>query len=120
LAGLEDSSRNWSVAMTLEHLIIVGEQMAVVQACLAHDEAPPVEVSTAAVKPQGVLGDDAPDVYEAFSQQYLAETDTMPRRSTATLAHPWFGPLDVHGWGVLASLHQSIHRRQIAAILRGL
>jgi hypothetical protein len=37
-----------------------------------------------------------------------------------THAHPWFGPLNAHGWHCLAAIHHTLHRRQLTAILRAL
>ncbi|WP_456381897.1 hypothetical protein [Hydrogenimonas sp.] len=34
--------------------------------------------------------------------------------------HPWFGALDPKGWMVMGAIHQTVHRRQIEAILKRL
>jgi len=51
LPGLEDSSRYWSVYMTLDHLRIVNLSIADVITKLANGAKPKVAASTAAVKP---------------------------------------------------------------------
>jgi hypothetical protein len=51
LRGLEDSSRFWSVWMTLEHLRITNSVFATVVTTLAHGKVPEKQASTADVKP---------------------------------------------------------------------
>ena len=51
LRGLEDSSRNWSVWMTLDHLRITNLALIRVITALTHGHVPPGKASTAAVKP---------------------------------------------------------------------
>jgi hypothetical protein len=51
IRGLEDSSRYWSVWMTLDHLRIVHESLAHLIRELVREVTPPGAASTAAVKP---------------------------------------------------------------------
>ena len=70
--GLEDSSRYWSVLMTLDHLRIIHTQMGRIIKSLAAGNVPPGKASTANVKP-GV--DVTPAVipeYEQSCDQLLA------------------------------------------------
>ena len=121
LPGLEDSSRYWSVWMTLDHLRIVNLEIARVIDALSRGVRPEGEASTAAVKPsESVDG----RVVEAFEQScdHLAQSVS---RSTNLLtrerfAHPWFGPLDALGWHAMSGMHMGIHRGQIERIMRGL
>ncbi len=55
--GLEDSSRFWSIAMTLEHIVIVGKEMKKVVTHLSRNEDPPGVADTAKVKPEGEISD---------------------------------------------------------------
>lgn len=121
LRGLEDSSRFWSVWMTLEHLRIVNGEIARVIAALSHDIRPEGAVSTAAVKPGAEVGPEVIEGYER-SCDALATTvrDCAELRSRLRHAHPWFGPLDAAGWHAMAAMHMSIHRRQIERIIEGL
>lgn len=67
LPGLEDSSRNWSVAMTIEHLHIVGQGVSGVLRCISMGQKPPAVVGTAEVKPHGDVDPDIVlDAYEDF------------------------------------------------------
>jgi hypothetical protein len=120
LPGLEDSSRHWSVLMALDHLRIVHHGISGVLESLAAGRLPDGEVSTAAVKPDPAVSMEIIAAYQA-SCDHLLDTVGSIRdfRSSARHAHPWFGPLDAHGWLALVSTHHGIHRRQIERILRG-
>jgi hypothetical protein len=119
--GLEDSSRYWSVWMTLEHLCIIHTGVARTIGSLAKGVVPPGKASTAAVKP-------APDISEAVIGEYEKSCDKLLEtvaaipdlKTTARFAHPWFGPLDAAGWHAMAGTHLAIHRKQIERILAGL
>jgi hypothetical protein len=118
LPGLEDSSRDWSIAMTLDHLRIVHGSMAGVLRALAAGQRPPGIASTAAVKP-------SPDADAATIPRYEQSCDALLAcvaeissfRTRTTFPHPWFGEMDAHAWWALAAGHMGIHRRQIEAIL---
>lgn len=119
--GLEDSSRYWSVWMTLDHLRIVHEAMAGILESLGHGVVPPGEVSTAAVKPNPEVTGEVVASYELSCDALLAAAATVPDLKTAArFPHPWFGPLDAKGWYALAAGHMGIHRVQIERILQGL
>lgn len=120
LPGLEDSSRYWSVAMTLDHLTIVGCMMSQVIVELANGNNSLKLVGTAEVKPSVVA--DAARVlqdFEDMSSKFLRETSavTIDVKSKVTHPHPWFGPLNAYQWLVFAAPHESIHLNQIEAIV---
>lgn len=121
LAGLEDSSRYWSVWMTLDHLRIVNNAITGAISLLSEGKVPPEEASTASVKPDP--GVDA-RVVEAFQQtctHYLKTVEKIPDlKTTARYAHPWFGPLDGSGWHALIAFHMNLHRWQVERIIAGL
>lgn len=115
--GLEDSSRYWSVWMTLEHLRIVHSAIADVIGALTKGIAVPGAASTAAVKP-GVVGEDVVGKYEKSCDDLLAVVAGAGNLETKlTYTHPWFGPLNAAGWHALAAGHLEIHRVQIERIL---
>lgn len=119
LRGLEDSSRFWSVYMTLDHLRIVNTSITKVIADLARGRVPPGQASTAAVKPSAGQGPEAVNPYEASCDALLSEVASHAVLKTANrYAHPWFGPLDAAGWHAMAAMHMGIHRAQIERILR--
>jgi hypothetical protein len=117
--GIEDSSRNWSVFMTLEHLTIVNQVIADIIEHLAARQAYDRDISTADVKP--TTGQDQKLIgrFAGSIDDYLARIERLENLHTqARHRHPWFGPLNAHAWHVLAAAHQRIHRRQIERILK--
>ncbi len=119
--GLEDSSRYWSVLMTLDHLRIVHHAFVGVIGTLAKEQIPEGEVSTAAVKPDPAVSPSVITEYKASCDALLATISTVRNFKTrARYAHPWFGPMDANGWHALAGQHMSIHRVQIERIILGL
>lgn len=118
LRGLEDSSRHWSVWMTLDHLRIVHGAISGVIASLARGVVPEGTASTAAVKPSPAVTAAVVATYEASCDSLLSTVANAGElRTGARYAHPWFGPLDAFGWHALAGMHLAIHRRQIETIL---
>jgi len=118
--GLEDSSRYWSVAMALEHLVIVGDMMRQVVVDLSSGGTNMRQIGIADVKP-GLNVDpaEALQTFEEMTERFVRETtaaniDAFP---TATYPHPWFGPLNAHQWLTFAAPHERIHRKQIEAII---
>lgn len=116
--GLEDSSRYWSVLMTLDHLRIVHHAFIGVIGTLAKEQIPEGKASTAAVKPDLAVTLDVIGKYDASCDALLATLDSVRNFKTrARYPHPWFGPMNAHGWHALAGQHMSIHRVQIERIL---
>jgi hypothetical protein len=120
LPGIEDSSRYWSAAMTVEHLNIVGAAIRQVIAGLRRGVVPDRPARTADVKPQGK---GAPAEVRSEFVRLLAEAAAadaaeppVPRGAGARYAHPWFGPMDAYQWHCLLGLHQRIHRKQMESI----
>jgi DinB superfamily len=116
--GLEDSSRLWSVWMTLDHLRIVHGGITRTIAALAQGIAPDGKASTAAVKPSPDANAEVAAAYEQSCDDLLATVAASPDLNTAArFAHPWFGPLNAAGWHALAAAHLAIHRTQLERIL---
>lgn len=122
MAGIEDSSRFWSAAMLIEHVVIVGESISKVLVFLSHGQVPPFTVDIAAIKPRGLRGAAVMADFRRLLAEYpgLVRTD-LPRPSDAPhFAHPWLGELDIHGWHCLAAVHLRLHRRQLQRIRQAL
>lgn len=118
--GLEDSSRYWSVWMTLDHLRIVHHAFIGVLESLASERVPEGEASTAAVKPDEKVGAVVVAEYEDSCDALLATIGGIQNFKTkAKFPHPWFGPMDAHSWLALTGSHMAIHRVQIERILAG-
>jgi hypothetical protein len=119
--GMEDSSRNWSVWMTLDHLRIVNGGITRTIGSLVKGVVPPGKASTAAVKPSPEVTAAVVAEYEASCDALLAQVGAAPdSKTTVRFAHPWFGPLDAFGWHAMAGSHMGIHRVQIERIIAGL
>lgn len=116
--GIEDSSRYWSVAMTLEHLMVVGEKVRDTVIALSRGETVTEKADIAAVKPVGKYGHEVIEIFRTFVDEYLWEIQEKVenRNSRTTHEHPWFGELTAFRWVCLGALHQRIHRRQIERI----
>lgn len=118
--GLEDSSRYWSVLMTLDHLRIVNLAFSGVIETLAGEQIPEGVASTAAVKPDPTVTMDVVGEYEASCDTLFATLAAVKNFKTrARFPHPWFGPMNAHGWHALTGTHLAIHRLQIERILAG-
>ncbi|MGB6221749.1 DinB family protein [Haloferula sp.] len=119
--GMEDSSRNWSVWMTLDHLRIVNDGVGEFIAELSQERTPDVIIGTADVKPDPGVTGAIEASFEQGCDDFLARISRAGElKSKARCPHPWFGPMDAFQWLALASMHMGIHRGQIAAIIRGL
>jgi len=121
LRGLEDSSRFWSVAMTLDHLRITNAAFTGIIRNLAKDVTPQGVASAAAVKPSTEASFEVVHEYDQSCSQVMSAVAENPKLNTAArFAHPWFGAMNAEGWHLLAGTHMSIHRKQIQAILKQL
>jgi uncharacterized damage-inducible protein DinB len=121
IPGLEDSSRYWSVWMTLDHLRIVNHGIARTITSLAKEITPPGQASTAAVKPNPAVDASVADAYEKSCDAVLTAVSGAPNlKSRARFTHPWFGALNASGWHAMSGSHMAIHRKQIERILQGL
>ena len=121
MRGLEDSSRFWSISMTLEHLMIAGNHMGELIVALSKGLILPGHVSTADVKPH----ENRPKAeitagFEVFVKAYeeAAMKKVSDRKSRAKYRHPWFGLLNAHQWHCMAGIHQGLHRRQVERIMK--
>ena len=119
--GLEDSSRHWSVLMTLDHLRIVNLACAAIIRDLSEGRVPAGKASTADVKPSPAVTEAVIAAYEASCDEVLAAVaSARDLDDAARFPHPWFGPMSARRWHLLAAVHLGLHRRQIDTIVRGL
>ncbi|TDU81210.1 DinB family protein [Prosthecobacter fusiformis] len=121
LTGMEDSSRHWSVWMTLEHLRMVHDSITKVITALTSGVAMEGAASTASVKPRKEVTARVLRHYETSCDGLQKAVDDAPDLNTKLkFTHPWFGPLNAAGWHAMAGQHLGIHRRQIEQILKRL
>jgi hypothetical protein len=122
--GMEDSSRYWSVAMTLDHLMIVGEKMSEAICLCAEGKPIPFEADVAKVKPP-VPQQVSAEVLGRF-ELFLARVDEKLRNrwknrdSQTRFPHPWFGAMTPKQWHWVMAGHQRLHRVQVQKIIQGL
>lgn len=123
--GLEDSSRNWSLDNTLEHLLVVSKGIESLILGLASGVKPGLEVDIAKFKPRG-QGSNVLQEFESYAPSLMQSLDTklegpaMNKDAKLKHYHPWFGPITAKQWYWLLAMHQGIHYVQIKKIIRGL
>jgi hypothetical protein len=131
LPGLEDSSRYWSAAMVLEHLIICMRPMTQIATTLAAGQAMNARTSTADVKPKGLPGTTKHQwlqYFEANAEECATRLDAIaaapgvvtPPAGAPKVWHPFFGHVGARGWVWVMGAHQITHRRQMQGIVAGL
>ncbi len=118
ITGIEDSSRNWSLLMVLEHLCMVNSDILKVIDALNREIIPKGEVAIEYYKPIADLDVEVIDRFKDNAYDFLEVVRAHGKlKSNLTYAHPWFGMLNAHGWNVLAAAHMRIHRKQAQAIV---
>lgn len=118
MMGMEDSSRNWSVLMVLEHLCMVNRDMLKVIESLQQGVEPRGELAIEFYKPDSDLDLGCADHFKDGVYDYLELVRALGKLDTKlTYRHPWFGPLNAHQWNVLAAVHMKVHRQQAQTII---
>ena len=119
--GIEDSSRHWSVYMTLDHLVMVNTAITALIHAICADGEYGVEIELEDVWPHADAGPDRVQALGAAVDRYsrlIARLGFL--RSRECYPHPWFGPLTARQWHALAAIHNRTHRIQIEKIVRRL
>lgn len=118
--GLEDNSRDYSLAMVLDHLRRVNARMIEIVASLASSRPLPEGPNQIAdFKPDPGVTAAIAEPYRAVTQTLATTIANLPasaRRATGTVPHPWFGPLTLATWVPFVAMHQGIHIRQFTRI----
>lgn len=118
LPGLEEISCDWSAAMVMEHLYLVGVDVETVLQALTTEHSVPQKISVARVKPVR----NETDAYDGFMRHldgfiHRAE-QSFPTKSERRWPHPWFGKLSAQGWLRFYYFHLYLHRCQLERIGR--
>lgn len=117
--GIEDSSRNWSVYMTLEHLVIVNSAIAAALPRLYAGNEVSTEVRVEDVKPIAEAGPEQIEDLVGLVDRYTDMVEKLGNlRAGISHPHPWFGSLSGAQWHALAAVHNGVHRRQIERIVK--
>ncbi len=121
IRGIEDSSRHWSVHMTLHHLHIVNSSIMGVIRKLSRGEKPEVIVKIKDVKPDPESGLESLVAFQKSAELLTKAVAGVEDLDTElTHDHPWFGPFNAKRWHSLSAIHMRIHRIQIEKIIEGL
>lgn len=120
--GIEDSSRNWSVMMVIEHLCLANRDILTAIQALFEGITPRGEIDIALYKPSPDITYEIMNHYREVTDEYLMTVErlieTRGRLQTAArFRHPWFGLLNAHQWHCFAAFHQRIHRRQAQKLI---
>lgn len=120
LMGIEDSSRNWSVLMTIEHLLITGQSMLGIAKSLSETGffSEPVKIEN--VKPHSGLNREVVlKAYQQLIESYSEQIQNLEmfNLSAARHPHPWFWNMTARQWLTLNAVHHLIHLNQIKAII---
>jgi hypothetical protein len=119
--GIEDSSRGWSVYMTLQHLVIVGSAILAGVPRLAAGKRIDTAVKIEDVKPAADAGPEQLRRLADLADGYASLPAAVgAAREGSRLRHPWFGDLNASEWLTLAAVHNRIHRHQIERIIASL
>ena len=117
LTGMEDSSRNWSPEMTMEHIQVVTAAVFFIIKKLEANKTVRLPVRTQDVKPTGGLGLDRVRAFKSYLAETSEKLSQFEYSSQATHPHPWFGDLKSLDWLRLIAFHQDLHRKQIERIV---
>jgi len=122
LFGLEDNSRYYSVAMVIEHLLIVGKALQVRIPILSQGKKLKGHVKIEDVKPYTEIDVNIVEAFQTFLSSYREELEmhTGDIHIDNRSEHPWFGEFNPKQWSILGMVHQTVHRRQIEAIIKKL
>jgi hypothetical protein len=119
LLGIEDNSRNWSVYMVLEHLVIVNSAIAATLPRLYAGRGASTEVRAEEVSPLAEAGPEQMDDLAKLVERYTDMVEKLGNlRAGIAHPHPWYGPLSAAQWHALAVVHNSVHRRHIERIVK--
>jgi len=114
--GIEDDTRDWSVAMVIEHLIIVNTGIIEVIKTLGEERPVTMDIRIEDVKPHH--GNTTLQALQSLLDNYQRGYTPPKRNSRMTKAHPWFVAFNDQEWHTFLAIHTWVHRRQIEAILK--
>ena len=119
MLGLEDDERDWSAAMVVEHVVLVGEAIGGTLVFLSRGQTPPAAFDRKAMRPRGAKGVETVTALRALARDYPRLVQTELGTATGGIhPHPIFGDLDLHRWHCLSVAHLRVHRRQLHEIRR--
>lgn len=135
IAGLEDSSRFWSLTDVMEHILIVTPFIQKIVLSLDaiengnRNEYQSLQaIDIAKAKPTRVLSPS--EIFEEYQKAIpglsvkllsgLSQKAKEGKGLKVTHPHPWMGPFNTRQWFWLLASHHQIHWKQTKQILEGL
>ncbi|MGJ8656647.1 MAG: hypothetical protein ACSHX6_09345 [Akkermansiaceae bacterium] len=122
--GMEDSSRNWSMYMTLEHLNVVNDGLRGIIVDLVSKDSESSElgeVRTQDVKPSRGADERSVDEFVRMNDEVMGEIEKLGELGGERKhEHPWFGMMDGAQWFALMGVHMRVHRKQLERIIEQL
>ena len=116
--AIEDDSRQFSINMVCEHLVIAGMGVSSIIKKLSREQIPKNELTIEQVKPKENKENSLED-FLAFMNMYENMMKKLDKKqSNAKMRHPWFVEFNNFDWSVFMYMHTFIHRRQIEEIIR--
>ena len=120
--GIENNSRDWSGAMVLEHLTIVGRHATELIRELCRGRTSSWVLRTQDVKPNGgITRARSVAEFEAMVGEYVRRVRHAEDgiHSPTRHPHPWFGALRCKQWVAFMTLHHMVHVPHMEAIRAG-
>jgi hypothetical protein len=120
--GIEDSSRNWSAYMTLEHLHMCNVIfLDIIEKLVRGNTTSMTTVLPENLKPDPQSGRGSLPAFEQSANNFQHIVSNIDDLATElTHPHPWLGPLTAAKWLALSAAHMKIHRVQMERIKEGL
>jgi hypothetical protein len=118
--AIEDHSRQFSINMVLEHLVIAGTKVKNVIETLTQEKEFEEDIKIENVKPKKNIQDEYTE-FIAFYDEYISYIKNHSKnQSLKRKRHPWFVEFNNCDWSIFMYMHTFIHRRQIEAIIKEL
>lgn len=118
--AIEDDTRQFSVNLVLEHLVIAGNAVQGAIKTLSDEQEITGEIKIEMVKPKDNKPEQIND-FNKFYQNYFSFIEKLPKKqSKMKKKHPWFVEFNNFDWSAFMFMHTFIHRRQIEAIIKKL
>ncbi|NIP95157.1 MAG: hypothetical protein GWO24_17605 [Akkermansiaceae bacterium] len=118
--GVEDSSRHWSMALLMEHLMVSGVLVHKILRQLSMGVRPHWRPSIAAGKPKGERGPRIRQDFDRFLEKFVEATDALEFSPKPTLSHPWTAEMNASQWFKFSALHHWMHRIHAERIVEGI
>ncbi len=118
--AIEDDTRQFSINMVLEHLVIAGYAVTNVIDTLSKEQEFKAAIKIENVKPKKNKEDQIEEFSDFYTQYFEFIKKHSKKQSKMTKKHPWFIEFNNFDWSIFMYMHTFIHRRQIQAIIKEL